>query len=310
MRRTTRKVPPSKPAPPAPDPSAHTSVEKSGSASARLTVPSTWPIRLRMVVPSATVPRAVRKPVWIQRTSAKVRASLTSIRRAWARVTGSSLQIWATTSVWAHAGSSRSRAKSGSSSSGGRRSAGTSSRSTRGPNPKVTVRREGWAASSGSVSASAACPWPSRSASSLSRRIIRPSSTAVAPSRRSQPTRARWACGAVTTPGWWLPSPGTVCAPAAGAITVGPAPAGSAPAAFATSAEALQPAPAPPNAAAPVRRTRRRSHRGPPAISSRRPARRPRRCRRCRRPSGPCRPSRPRRHRTRPGTYRPRRRRA
>ena len=104
------------------------------------------------------MPRLRRKPRCVQRTAAKARVSLMSIRWVWATVSGSSAQIWMSRSPPVHRGSSRSME------AGQRRPAtraGASSpaaANSPGPNPNVTVSRAGRTASSGSVSASAGSP--------------------------------------------------------------------------------------------------------------------------------------------------------
>ena len=72
---------------------------RSGSATASgLTVPSTWPIRLRIDVPVGWVPTALRNPRWVQRRVTNAAASLVSSRVAWVTVIGSSAATWSTRS--------------------------------------------------------------------------------------------------------------------------------------------------------------------------------------------------------------------
>lgn len=172
------------------------------SRSAGLTVPSTWPIRLRL-----TVPEDCRKPRWVQRTRVKERASLTIMRRAWDTVRLSSAQICTSRSPPLHRFWSRSVVKAGSAFTG---ESSPAALNRPGPNPKVTVSRAGVSASSGSVSASAGRPWVRRRASSVSSRNSRTIASLRVVSSRSNPTKTACVCGVVAIPAWWSPSNGSM----------------------------------------------------------------------------------------------------
>ena len=134
-------------------------------------VPSTWPIRLRVVVPPSTAGADDLKPGCIQRTRASVERSLVSMRMVWARVTALSLPTCRSRSVCDQASSSWSVSKAGISGSWSGMASACPVRVNSGrPRPTLMVRPSGWAASSASVSPSAGSPAMRRAASSLTSR--------------------------------------------------------------------------------------------------------------------------------------------
>ena len=71
---------------------------------------------------------------------------------------------------------------------------------TFGPNPNVTVSREGFSASHGSWSHNGARPWVRAAASSESTRSMRRRESLLAPLLRSNAMKAEKAWGSVATP--------------------------------------------------------------------------------------------------------------
>ena len=160
MRRRTRVVPPWSQLGPS---LTHTARSKSGVPGWGLTVPSSWPMRLRWVSPAVWVRGLRRKPRCVQRARVKDRASLMIIRRAWVRVRASSAQICSSRSAPVHSFLELvDRERREGAIDAGRRSGTSAAAKSPGPNPKVTVSRAGSTASSGSVSASAGRPAVSR----------------------------------------------------------------------------------------------------------------------------------------------------
>lgn len=141
IRRTTRPDPPTNQAG---APATHTISSKSGVPGVGFSVPSTWPIRLRPVIPTGAVLAGRWKPRCTQRRIAKSVASRTRTFTVWLTVTGSSDATWTIRSPRLHLGCTSSPVNTGKGLSQlGAWSTDPAARSTPRPKPTVIVNRAG-----------------------------------------------------------------------------------------------------------------------------------------------------------------------